>query len=95
VGAPYEARYSDMCAYRAISHVALRRLDMGETTYDWNIETQMNVARSGLRILEISTPCRRRIGIECKIAGSLCSNVKASCRIATTVLYAAKAIQNG
>ena len=95
MGALRGARYSDMCAYRAISRVVLRRLDMGETTYDWSIETQMNVARSGLRILEISTPCRRRIGIDCKIAGSLCGSVKASCQVATTILYAAKAIQNG
>ena len=39
-----------MCAYRAIGRDALRRLDMREMTYGWNIEMQMKAARAGLRI---------------------------------------------
>jgi hypothetical protein len=33
VGAPYGVRYSDMCAFRAISRTALRNLDLREMTY--------------------------------------------------------------
>jgi len=62
MGALYGVRYSDMCAYRAITRDALRRLDMREMTYGWNIEMQMKAARAGLRILEVPMPYRRRAG---------------------------------
>ena len=45
MGALYGVRYSDMCAYRAISRDALSGLDMREMTYGWNIEMQMKAAR--------------------------------------------------
>jgi len=37
----YGVRYTDMCAFRAISREMLARLDMREMTYGWNIEMQM------------------------------------------------------
>ena len=40
-------------------------------TYGWNIEMQMNAARSGLRILEVPMPHRRRSGGESKVAGTV------------------------
>ena len=64
MGALYGVRYSDMCAFRAITRDALRRLDMQEMTYGWNIEMQMKAARAGLRIEEIPMPYRCRVGGE-------------------------------
>jgi glycosyltransferase involved in cell wall biosynthesis len=84
MGALYRVRYSDMCAYRAISRDALRRLGMTEMTYGWNIEMQMKAARAGLRILEVPMPYRCRMGGVSKVAGSLRGSLRAGWRIVTT-----------
>jgi glycosyltransferase involved in cell wall biosynthesis len=81
----YGVRYSDMCAFRAISREALARLDMREQTYGWNIEMQMKAARAGLRILELPVPYRRRIGGTSKVAGSLRGSIRAGWRIVQTI----------
>jgi glycosyltransferase involved in cell wall biosynthesis len=80
----YGVRYTDMCAYRAIRRDALRRLDMREMTYGWNIEMQMKAARAGLRILEVPMPYRCRAGGHSKVAGSLPGTLKAATRIVAT-----------
>jgi len=46
----YGVRYTDMCAFRAISRDALSKLNMREETYGWNLEMQMKAARAGLQI---------------------------------------------
>ena len=56
MGALYGVRYSDMCAFRAISRDTLKNLALREMTYGWNIEMQMRAARLGLRILEVPLP---------------------------------------
>ena len=56
IGALYGVQYSDMCAFRAIERATLRRLNLREMTYGWNIEMQMRAARAGLRILEVPLP---------------------------------------
>jgi len=84
MGALYGARYTDMCAFRAISRDALERLAMQEMTYGWNIEMQMKAARMGLRVLELPLPYRRRAGGTSKVAGSLRGTVRAGWRIAAT-----------
>jgi glycosyltransferase involved in cell wall biosynthesis len=80
----YRVRYTDMCAYRAIRRDTLLALGMREPTYGWNLEMQMRVARSGLRVLEVAVPYRRRIGGESKVAGSLKGSIKASIKIVST-----------
>lgn len=85
----YRVRYSDMCAYRAIRRDALRRLDMREMTYGWNIEMQMKAARLGLRILELPMPYRCRAGGTSKVAGSLRGSLKAGWRIIATFVRVA------
>jgi glycosyltransferase involved in cell wall biosynthesis len=89
MGALYGVRYSDMCAYRAISRDALRGLDMREMTYGWNIEMQMKAARAGLRILEIPMPYRCRAGGVSKVAGSLGGTLRAGGKIVSTFLRVA------
>jgi glycosyltransferase involved in cell wall biosynthesis len=85
MSALYRVRYTDMCAFRAISREALARLDMRETTYGWNIEMQMKAARAGLRILELPVPYRCRTGGSSKVAGSVSGSVRAAWRITLTV----------
>ena len=80
----YGVRYTDMCAFRAIRRDMLLALGMREMTYGWNLEMQMRVARSGLRVIELPVPYRRRIGGESKVAGSLRGTIVAGTRILTT-----------
>jgi glycosyltransferase involved in cell wall biosynthesis len=91
MSALYGVRYTDMCAFRAISREALAALDMRETTYGWNIEMQMKAARAGLRVLELPVPYRCRAGGQSKVAGSLSGSVKAAWRITLTVARLATA----
>ncbi len=81
----YGVRYTDMCAFRAISREALSHLDMREATYGWNIEMQMNAARKGLRILELPVPYRCRAGGSSKVAGTLGGSIRAGWRIILTI----------
>jgi glycosyltransferase involved in cell wall biosynthesis len=93
IGALYGTRYSDMCAYRAIRRDCLDRLALREMTYGWNIEMQMAAARTGLRILEVPMPYRRRSGGTSKVAGSLRGTLRAGYRIFATFLRVATAPQ--
>jgi hypothetical protein len=80
-----------MCAFRAIDRNALKRLDLREMTYGWNIEMQMRAARAGLRILEVPMPYRRRSGGVSKVAGSVRGSLRAGVRIAATFVRVATA----
>ena len=85
----YGARYTDMCAFRAIRRDALLALGMLELTYGWNLEMQMRAARAGLRILEIPVDYRRRSGGDSKVAGSLSGTLRAGARIVATFVRVA------
>jgi glycosyltransferase involved in cell wall biosynthesis len=89
MGALYGMRYSDMCAYRAIGRDTLRRLDLQEMTYGWNIEMQMKAARARLRILEVPVPYRCRVGGQSKVAGSLRGTMRAGGKIVSTFVRVA------
>jgi hypothetical protein len=89
VRALYGMHYTDMCAYRAIRRDCLDRLRMREMTYGWNIEMQMKATRSGLRILEVPMPYRRRSGGESKVAGNVSGSLRAGWRIMATFLRVA------
>ena len=90
IGVLYRTRYTDMCAFRAISRQTLLALDMREMTYGWNIEMQMRTARAGLRILELPVHNRCRTGGTSKVAGSLRGTIKAGSRIVATFLRVAR-----
>ncbi|MCB8882751.1 glycosyltransferase [Acidisoma cellulosilytica] len=89
MGALYGKRYTDMCAFRAISRTALDSLALREMTYGWNIEMQMRAARAHLRILEVPMPYRCRAGGQSKVAGSLQGTMKAGTKIVSTFLRVA------
>jgi glycosyltransferase involved in cell wall biosynthesis len=89
IGALYGVRYSDMCAFRAIGRDSLRRLNMREMTYGWNIEMQMKAARAGLRIVEVPLPYRCRVGGQSKVAGSLHGTLRAGGKIISTFIRVA------
>ena len=84
IGFLYGARYSDMCAFRAIRTAALERLDMREMTYGWNLEMQMRAAPVRHRQFQNPQPGARRLAGQSKVAGSLRGTLKASIRILAT-----------
>jgi glycosyltransferase involved in cell wall biosynthesis len=85
IGLIYEgARYTDMCALRAIRRDTLLALGMREMTYGWNLEMQMRAARAHLRVREVPVDYRCRIGGQSKVAGSLSGSLKAGAKILST-----------
>ena len=80
----YGLRYSDMCTFRAIRRDTLLKLGMRELSYGWNLEMQMRVARTGLRVLELPVPYRRRVGGKSKVGGSLRGTLVAGYQLVTT-----------
>jgi glycosyltransferase involved in cell wall biosynthesis len=84
IGLVYGARYTDMCALRAIRPSTLFKLGMREMTYGWNLEMQMRAARAHLRVREVPVDYRCRLGGMSKVAGSLSGSLKAGAKILST-----------
>lgn len=80
----YGVRFTDMSPFRAIPAAKLAGLGMTETTYGWNLEMQMRVAASGLRIAEIPVDHRCRRGGESKVSGRLLAGLSAAWKISAT-----------
>ena len=89
MGALYGVRYTDMCAFRAITRTGLEGLALREMTYGWNIEMQMRAARAKLRIQEVAMPYRCRVGGQSKVAGSIGGTMRAGSKIVSTFLRVA------
>jgi hypothetical protein len=62
----------------------LMALDMREMTYGWNLEMQLRVARSGLRVFEAPVDNRARIGGQSNVSGSLKGSIRAGRQILST-----------
>ena len=73
-------RYRDMGPFRAIRMDALRRLEMRDPTWGWNVEMQMKAIDRGLRVQEVPVHYRKRVGYS-KISGSVRGTVRAGVRI--------------
>jgi hypothetical protein len=89
----YGVAFTDMSPFRAIRLDALRRLDMGETTYGWNLEMQMRVAAAGYRIEEVPVDHRCRRGGVSKVSGNIGAGLRAALRIAATFLRLATVLR--
>lgn len=74
----YGARFTDMSPFRAIRRDALERLGMAEKTFGWNLEMQMRVAATGLRVVEVPVGQRRRAGGVSKVSGKWRSGARAA-----------------
>ena len=86
VGLMTGVRYRDMCAFRALRIADLRRLDMQDMGYGWNLEMQIRAARAGLRVREIALPYRCRIAGQSKVAGNFRGTLRAGSRIVRTLI---------
>jgi len=84
LGAPY----TDMGPFRAIRRTSLRKLQMSEMTYGWNLEMQIKACRHGLRIEEIAVDYRRRLAGTSKVSGNFEASVRAALRILAVLFRA-------
>ncbi|MEN1680179.1 MAG: glycosyltransferase family 2 protein [Planctomycetota bacterium] len=74
------ARYTDLGPFRAARWESLESLGMSDTNYGWTVEMQIKALRAGLRVREVPTPYRRRVG-QSKISGTITGSVKAGAKI--------------
>ena len=82
---------SDLSAV-AISRSALDRLALRDRNFGWTVEMQIQAARHGLRVREVRTSYRRRIG-RSKISGTLRGAVGAGVKILFVIFR--NAVQRG
>ncbi len=80
----FGTQYTDLGPFRAISYDRLCALQMADQNFGWTIEMQIKAHRSGLRIMEIPVPYRRRVGSS-KISGTLSGTVRAGSKILYTI----------
>jgi glycosyltransferase involved in cell wall biosynthesis len=78
-------RATDLGPFRAISAVALRRLDMQDRNFGWTVEMQVKAARAGLRVREVPVDYRPRIG-RSKVSGTVSGTLGAGAKILGTIL---------
>lgn len=81
----FDANYTDLGPFRAISMPALERLNMQDRNYGWTVEMQIKAIRAGLRVTEIPVRYRKRIG-KSKISGTVKGVVLAGWKIMATIL---------
>jgi len=80
----FAARFTDLGPFRAIGYDRLLALGMVDRNFGWTIEMQIKAQRAGLRIMEVPTPYRRRVGAS-KISGTLSGTIRAGTKILYTV----------
>ncbi|TDJ18130.1 MAG: glycosyltransferase [Gammaproteobacteria bacterium] len=81
----WRARYSDLGPFRAIRRSALQSLELRDRNFGWTVEMQIKAVRRGLRVQEVSTSYRHRIG-HSKISGTFSGAVGAGAKILFVIL---------
>lgn len=79
------ATFTDLGPLRILSRNALRRLNLQDRDFGWNVEMQAKAASLGLRTTEIPVSYRRRRAGRSKISGTLQGSVRAGAKILWTV----------
>jgi glycosyltransferase involved in cell wall biosynthesis len=77
--------FTDLGPLRIISRQALRRLDLRDRDFGWNVEMQAKAARLGLRVTEIPVKYHRRMYGKSKISGTLRGSARAGVKILWTI----------
>ncbi len=81
----WRARYSDLGPFRAIRRSALQSLELRDRNFGWTVEMQIKAVRRGLRVQEVSTSYRHRVG-HSKISGTFSGAVGAGAKILFVIL---------
>jgi len=80
----WEASYTDLGPFRAITFQALKQLNMRDQDFGWTIEMQIKAIENNLAITEVPVDYRRRIG-KSKISGTLKGTILAGEKILRTI----------
>lgn len=80
----YNADYTDLGPFRAITVPALVRLGMRDRTYGWTVEMQAKAARYKTKFTEVPVSYRKRIGVS-KVSGTVKGTIMAGYKIIYTI----------
>ena len=81
----WKVSFTDLGPLRIVRRGALRRLDLRDGDFGWNVEMQVKAARLGLRVTEIPVNYRRRRFGKSKISGTVIGSARAGVKILWTV----------
>ena len=81
----WKVSFTDLGPLRIVRRGALRRLDLRDGDFGWNVEMQVKAARLGLRATEIPVNYRRRRFGKSKISGTVIGSARAGVKILWTV----------
>ena len=89
IEALFGVHFTDLGPFRAVTARALEAMRMNDQTFGWTVEMQVKAALLQLRVTEVPTRYRRRIGVS-KITGTLQGTIRAGYKILFTIFkYAA------
>ena len=77
--------FTDLGPLRALRMDAVRRLDLRDLSFGWNVEMQAKAARLGLKVTEVPVSYRRRKFGQSKISGTVRGSLAAGLGILLTV----------
>jgi glycosyltransferase involved in cell wall biosynthesis len=80
----FQARFTDLGPFRAITKAALDRIAMEDTNFGWTVEMQVKALQHGLKVAEVPVSYRRRKGVS-KITGTVSGTVRAGAKILWTI----------
>jgi len=80
----WNASYTDLGPFRAITFQALKQLNMQDQDFGWTIEMQIKAVENNLAIKEVPVDYRRRIG-KSKISGTIKGTILAGEKILRTI----------
>ena len=80
----FNAKFTDLGPFRAITYDKLLALNMGDKTYGWTVEMQLKALKQKLSYIEIPVNYRNRIGTS-KVSGTLKGSVMAGIKILTWI----------
>lgn len=80
----YGVKFTDLGPFRAVTYVALLKLEMQDQTYGWTVEMQVKAAKQKLRCTEVPVDYKVRIG-KSKVSGTIKGTIMAGYKIITTI----------
>jgi len=80
----YNAHFTDLGPFRAITWNALQKINMKDKTFGWTVEMQVKAAKLNLKFTEIPVSYRKRIGVS-KVSGTIKGTILAGYKILLTI----------
>lgn len=80
----YNAHFTDLGPFRAITWNALQRIRMKDKTFGWTVEMQVKAAKLNLKFTEVPVSYRKRIGVS-KVSGTIKGTILAGYKILLTI----------